>query len=156
MNVENGTPWKSASMAVALPILVMRTSNGANCRKNSKDAVAACTYLIVSVVSCLGVCRCFTRKLPSCVLYNTLRSAHLNRQRVSISSIGRSCESCVKKYWNWLSDNDCQSVGRDKLKNASIQRKYGSICMDEKTKAFIRIIYSTVNVVTFIPFFVFS
>ena len=48
------------------------------------------------------------------------------------------------------------SLGRDKLKNASILRKYGSICMDEKTKAFIRIIYSTVNVVTFIPFFVFS
>ena len=44
----------------------------------------------------------------------------------------------------------------DKLKNASILRKYGSICMDEKTKAFIRIIYSTVNVVTFIAFFVFS
>ena len=48
MNVENGTPWKSASMAVALPILVMRTGNGANCRKNSKDAVAACICLMVS------------------------------------------------------------------------------------------------------------
>ena len=62
----------------------------------------------------------------------------------------------MKKYLSWLSDSDCQSLGRDKLKNASILRKYGSICMDEKTKAFIRIIYSTVNVVTFIPFFVFS
>ncbi len=25
MNVENGTPWKSTSVAVALPIRVMRT-----------------------------------------------------------------------------------------------------------------------------------
>lgn len=61
MNIENGTPWKSASMAVALPILVMRTGNGANCRKKSNDAVATCTCLMVSVASRLGVCRCFTR-----------------------------------------------------------------------------------------------
>ena len=62
----------------------------------------------------------------------------------------------MKKYWSWLSESDCQSVERNKLENASILQKYGSICMDEKTKSFIRIIYSTVNVVTFIPFFVFS
>ena len=65
--------------------------------------------------------------------------AHLNRQRVRISSTGISCESCVKKYRSWLSDSDCQSVGRDKLKNASILRKYGSICMGEKTISFLKI-----------------
>ena len=65
--------------------------------------------------------------------------AHLNRQRVRISSTGISCESCVKKYRSWLSDSDCQSVGRDKLKNASILRKYGSICMGEKTKCYLLI-----------------
>ena len=96
--------------------------------------------MIVSVVFCLGVWRCFTRLLPSYVLHNTLRSAHLNRQRVSISSICRSCESCVKKYKSWLSESDCQSVGRDKLKNASILRKYGSICMGEKTKDYCRLL----------------
>ena len=133
MNVENGTPWKSAAMAVALLILEMRTGNGANCRRKSNDAVATCTCLIVSVASCFCLCLRFTRQLPSCVLYNTLRSAHLNRQRVSISSISRSSESCVKKYWSWLSDSDCQSVGSDKLKNAFILRKYGSIWVGEKT-----------------------
>ena len=61
-----------------------------------------------------------------------------------------------KKKRSCGSDKSAHDLGRDKLKNASILRKYGSICMDEKTKAFIRIIYSTVNVVTFIPFFVFS
>ena len=61
MNVENGTPWKSASMALALPILEMRTGNGANCRKKSNEAVAVCTCLMVSVASCLGAWRCFTR-----------------------------------------------------------------------------------------------
>lgn len=96
--------------------------------------------MIVSVVSCLGVWRCFTRQLPSCVLHNILRSAHLNRQNVSISSIGRSCESCVKKYRSWLSDSDCQSLGKDKLKNASILRKYGSICMGEKTRSYCRLL----------------
>ena len=136
MNVENGTPWKSTTVAVALPIFVMQTGNGANCRKKSNVAVTACTCLIVSVVSCLGAWRCFTRSLPSCVLHKTLRSAHLDRQSVRISSMGRSRESWRKKYWSWLSDNDCQSVGRDKLKNASILRKYGSICMGEKTRSY--------------------
>ena len=41
--------------------------------------------------------------------------AHLNRQRERISSTGISCESCVKKYWSWLSDSDCQSLGTDKF-----------------------------------------
>jgi len=69
----------------------------------------------------------------------------LNRQRVSISSIGKSCESCVKKYWSWLSDSDCQSLGKDKLKNASILRKYGSICMGEKTKIVFQIFEVLLN-----------
>ena len=58
MNVENGTPWKSAAMAAALPILEIRTGNGENWRKKSNEAVTACTCLIVSVASCLGAWRC--------------------------------------------------------------------------------------------------
>ena len=50
----------------------------------------------------------------------------------------------------------CQYLGRDKLKNASILRKYGSICMGKRQKSLYGFCYSTVNVVTFIPFFVFS
>ena len=41
--------------------------------EKDNDAVAACTCLIVCVVSCFGAWRCFTRQLPSCVLRNTLR-----------------------------------------------------------------------------------
>ena len=139
MNVENGTPWKSTSVAVALPIFVMQTGNGANCRKKSNVAVTACTCLIVSVVSCLGAWRCFTRSLPSCVLHKTLRSAHLDRQSVRISSMGRSRESWRKKYWSWRSDRDSQPVGMVKLKNASILRKYGSICMGERQEFILQI-----------------
>ena len=40
------------------------------------------------------------------------------------------------KNRSWLSDKDCQSLGRDKLKNASILRKYESIFMEKKTRNF--------------------
>ena len=59
---------------------------------------------------------------------------HLNRQRVRFSSIALSWERREKKKRSWRSDRDSLSLGRDKLKNASILRKYGSIWVGEKTR----------------------
>lgn len=59
--------------------------------------------------------------------------------------MGRSRESCVKKYRSWRSERDCQPGGRDKLKNASILRKYGSIGMGEKTSYFLLTILLDIN-----------
>lgn len=59
--------------------------------------------------------------------------AYWHRHIVWISAIGLSVASWRKKKRCRGSDKSAHDLGRDKLKNASILRKYGSICMGEKT-----------------------
>ena len=40
MNVENGTPWKSASMAAALPIVLILIGYGENDLRKSRAVMA--------------------------------------------------------------------------------------------------------------------
>ena len=128
MNVENGTPWKSTSVAVALPIRVMRTGvvgkmaevvQGTNGGLYLADRQ---TRLFLGGVSTHDEVRAIGG-----VRHNIRRSAHLKRQSVRISSIGLSVASWRKKKRSCGSDKSAHDLGRDKSKNASILRKYGSI-----------------------------
>ena len=58
---------------------------------------------------------------------------HWHRHSVWISAIGLSVASWRKKKRSCGSDKSAHDLGRDKSKNASILRKYGSIVWLEKT-----------------------
>ena len=59
--------------------------------------------------------------------------AHWHRHSAWISAMVLSVASWRKKKRRCGSDKSAHDLGSDKSKNASILRKYGSICMGEKT-----------------------
>ena len=84
----------------------------------------------VSVACCLP---CWTRYTLPYKRQRTRTFAHWHRHSVWISAIGVSVASWRKKKRSCGSDKSAHDLGRDKSKNASILRKYGSIWVGEKT-----------------------
>ena len=58
MKLENGTPWKSASMAAALPIVLILIGYGGNDLRKSRAVMVQTNWRKVSVACCLP---CWTR-----------------------------------------------------------------------------------------------
>ena len=93
---------------------------------------------------CCSRCRwCLVSDIPRCGGWRTRWRRCVGRG----DGNGRSWRGYPMRRGCWRkkkrscgSDKSAHDLGRDKSKNASILRKYGSICMGEKTKDYCRLL----------------